>query len=484
MKTVLQGLRASSPWAWLLLTLTLVTCSPRPSSLVRVNTTGALTVATTNSPTTCYDGATGPAGYECELLQGLAKSMGVRLELRFLPSREAVLEAVASGRVDLGAAGLDIAMTDEALLRHTRPIQSVQQQHVFNGARQRPGDPGELRGRLVVPAGSSALPRLNELRARYPSLSWEESAEDSEEDLLNQVASGDLDYTIANSDLIAVDQRYLPQLRVAFDISDTRDLAWALPPGKDASLFKLVDQYLAGLGENELDRIRDRYFGSASDADYQGVVRFVNDVQKRLPRFRPHFESAASRYGLDWQLLAAVGYQESKWDEDAISPTGVRGIMMLTMQTATHMAVSDREDPVQSIDGGARYLQHILEQLPESIHEPDRSWMALAAYNQGLGHLEDARVLAEKNGKNPNHWVDVREMLPLLSRERWFTQTRHGYARGREAVVFVANVRSYYDLLTWMSGGRAGPLAPNTAESDAVKSADARPAGRSAGARQ
>jgi membrane-bound lytic murein transglycosylase F len=153
----------------------------------------------------------------------------------------------------------------------------------------------------------------------------------------------------------------------------------------------------------------------------------------------------------DWRLLAAIGYQESKWDPTAVSPTGVKGLMMLTAETAQRLGVKDREDPRQSIFGGARYLQKMRETIPERVPEPDRTWLALAAYNLGYGHLEDGRILTQMHGKDPDSWQDVREHLPLLGQERWYMQVKRGYARGWEAVKFVDNVRGYLDILEWVS---------------------------------
>ena len=154
---------------------------------------------------------------------------------------------------------------------------------------------------------------------------------------------------------------------------------------------------------------------------------------------------------MDWRLLAAIGYQESHWDRDAVSPTGVRGIMMLTRAAAKDMDIADRKDPEQSIRGGARYLARMLQRIPERVPEPDRTWLALAAYNVGYGHLEDARILTQKNKGNFDRWVDVKESLPLLSQKKWFKQTRYGYARGREPVRYVDNIRTYYDILVWLT---------------------------------
>jgi len=191
----------------------------------------------------------------------------------------------------------------------------------------------------------------------------------------------------------------------------------------------------------------DRSYQQGATANDSTAEQFATDVCERLPFFQTSFEQAGLRNGVDWRLIAAMGYQESNWDPAAVSPTGVRGIMMLTDSTADELDV-DRDNPGESIQGGALYFEQILERLPPQIHEPDRTDMALAAYNQGLGHLFDARRLAAQVGGNPNRWRDVRAALPLLTEERWFSQTRHGYARGQEAVRFVSRVRGYYGMLT------------------------------------
>ena len=131
--------------------------------------------------------------------------------------------------------------------------------------------------------------------------------------------------------------------------------------------------------------------------------------------------------------------------------------MMLTRQTAEQVGVDDRLDPAQSITGGARYFLELYGRLPAGIADPDRVWFTLAAYNLGMGHLEDVRVLTERQGGNPNLWADVEERLDLLSLERFYKDLRYGYARGFEARKFVNNVQRYYDTLIWMDT-RSHPL--------------------------
>jgi len=107
--------------------------------------------------------------------------------------------------------------------------------------------------------------------------------------------------------------------------------------------------------------------------------------------------------------------------------------------------------PIASIEGGTRYFAKIKKRIPKRIQEPDRTWFALASYNVGYGHLEDARILTEKGGKDPDKWIDVKEFLPLLQKKKYYKQTRYGYARGNEPVIYVQNIRRYYDVLNWMT---------------------------------
>jgi len=194
----------------------------------------------------------------------------------------------------------------------------------------------------------------------------------------------------------------------------------------------------------------ERHYGHVSDFDYVGTRTYMRHIEQRLPEYRPHFEEAVADKDIDWRLLAAVAYQESHWNPKAVSPTGVRGMMMLTRTTANDLGVDRRTDPRQSIDGGSRYLKYLLDRIPERIQGRDRLWLALAAYNIGYGHMEDARIITQQRGGDPDKWMDVKESLPLLHKRKWYSKTKNGYARGNEAVRYVENIRSYYDILVWM----------------------------------
>jgi len=309
-----------------------------------------------------------------------------------------------------------------------------------------------LGSRHEVVAQSSHAALLEQLRAEVPTLSWVEDSTASSEELVRRVAAGDIDYTIADSHLFAVLRHFYPDLRVAFSLGRESQVAWALPRGED-SLRESIAAYFAEIeATGELDKILDRYYFASREFDYVGSRAFITHVNTRLPRYRDYFIEAEHSTGIDWRLLAAIAYQESHWNPGAVSPTGVRGIMMLTEHTAEMMEVVDRDDARGSIIGGAHYFSRVLRKIPDRIGMPDRYWLGVAAYNLGFGHLEDARILTQSVGANPDKWDQVRDRLPLLNDEQWYRRVQRGYAPGQTAVTYVDNIRRYYEILMWIDG--------------------------------
>jgi membrane-bound lytic murein transglycosylase F len=263
-----------------------------------------------------------------------------------------------------------------------------------------------------------------------------------------------IDYTITDSIELNLNRRFKTELAIAFTVGEQQQLAWALPKNDDYSLFTEVVNFFGQQQQaGKIAQLIDQYYGHVDDFDYVGARTFMKAAQTELEKYKPLFEEAAGDE-LDWRLLAAMGYQESHWDPKAKSHTGVRGIMMLTLETAKQLGVESRLDPKQSIAGGAKYFKMMLDRLPERIQEPDRTWMALAAYNIGYGHLEDARILTERQGGDPDKWIDVKQRLPMLKQKKYYKQTRFGYARGDEPVDYVTNIRRYYDVLVWLDDER------------------------------
>lgn len=429
-------------------------CVEKPSTLERIKEDGVLRVITRNSPATYFQDRNGETGFEYELVKRFADDLGVKLQIETADNLDDIFSQLGqpNGPV-LAAAGLVSSEQRKAQARFSHPYLEVTPQVIYRNGKTRPTNAAGLVGkRITVLKGSSHAEQLAELKKQYPGLEYEESDQVEVVDLLRMVDEGQIDLTLVDSNELAMNQVYFPNVRVAFDLGDARDQRWAVAAGEDNSLLNEINAFLDKVEKNgTLQRLKDRYYGHVDVLGYVGAYTFAQHLQERLPRFEKHFRNSAKQEQVDWRLLAAIGYQESMWQPEVTSKTGVRGLMMLTQRTAQAMGVSNRLDPVQSIRGGAKYFMHVKEQLDDSIKEPDRTWFALAAYNVGGGHLDDARKLAEREGLNPNKWLDVKKMLPRLSQKKWYSKTKYGYARGGEPVHFVANIRRYYDILTWVT---------------------------------
>ncbi|AZL75333.1 membrane-bound lytic murein transglycosylase MltF [Pseudomonas sichuanensis] len=442
---------------WLFATglfLMLGACVEKPSTLERVKEDGVLRVITRNSPATYFQDRNGETGFEYELVKRFADDLGVKLQIETADNLDQLFDQLGkpSGPV-LAAAGLVSSERRTTQAKFSHPYLEVTPQVIYRNGRSRPTNAQGLVGKkIMVLKGSSHADQLAELKKQNPGLEYEESDAVEVVDLLRMVDEGQIDLTLVDSNELAMNQVYFPNVRVAFDLGDSRDQRWAVAAGDDNSLLNEVNEFLDKAQKNgTLQRLKDRYYGHVDVLGYVGAYTFAQHLQQRLPKYEKHFKSYAKVEQVDWRLLAAIGYQESMWQPEVTSKTGVRGLMMLTQRTAQAMGVSNRLDPKQSIQGGAKYFMKIKEELDDSIKEPDRTWFALAAYNVGSGHLEDARTLAKREKLDPNKWLDVKKMLPRLSQKQWYSKTKYGYARGGEPVHFVANIRRYYDILTWVT---------------------------------
>ncbi len=415
---------------------------------------GGLKVVTRNSPTTYYDGIDQPRGLDYELAKGFADRLGVELELYVADQFWQIFPDVQTGRAHIAAAGLTITEPRKALVNFSPPYQSVEQQVIYRRGTHRPYDIEDLyNGRIEILGGSAYVATLRKTASQFPALNWSENTEVGVEELVRRVAAGELDYTIVDSNVFEMLQHSHPDARVGFSLSSKIPLAWALPKTSDTSLREAVSAYFAELqASGELTALIDRYrIDEPENFDYVGSRAFVRHFDGRLPAYRRYFREASARSGIDWRLLAAVAYQESHWNPDAVSPTGVRGMMMLTRHTAEIVGVEDRTNPRQSIIGGADYLKRVLKKIPGRIAEPDRTLLALAAYNIGFGHLEDARIITEIQGGSPDSWDEVKQRLPLLGDPQWFERVARGFAHGAVAALYADNIRRYYEILLWLT---------------------------------
>jgi len=420
-----------------------------PSVLDRIKEEGELIVYTRNSPATYYEGPDAPAGLEYDMAKMFADELGVKLTMIIPGTLGDILEGVKDGSAHFAAAGLTVTNERKKLFRFGPAYQEVTEQLVYHADHPKPKNLSSLGdGILEVVAGSSHEERLKYLQKVIKDLSWRSVTDQETEDLMQLVADEIIDFTIADSNEIALNKPFFLRLRVAFDISEPQQLAWMFPKNNDNSLYKEAVKFFKKIKENgELSRMIERTYGHVDILNYVGTIVFRRHIAQRLPAFESMFRKYAQKFGLDWRLLVAIGYQESLLNPEAKSPTGVRGLMMLTRKTSKALGITNRLDPESSIRGGAKYFAKVHQMIPDEVSEPDRTWLALASYNIGFYHVEDARMITKKRGLDPSKWIDVKTSLPLLAQRKWFKDTKYGYARGWEPVQYVENIRSYYDIL-------------------------------------
>ena len=345
----------------LLLIITLAgligTCSSAPPVLDQILDTGELRVVTRNSPTSYSISPDGPTGPEYDLARSFAEELGVTLVMETVESISEIIPLILSGQAHMAAAGLSITDSRREFLNFGHPYESVDVHLIYKLGTGRPRSIDDILDRSIeVVASSSHVDILENLRDKHPKLSWTENADVEFADLLTKVAKGEIDLTVADSPDFNIQRHFYPDLRVALDLYVDDQIAWAFPRGSADSLLAVADEFLISADRSgTLTRVHERYYGHTKKYDYVGTRNFIRHYESRLPRYRGMFEEAGAASGVDWRLLAAMGYQESHWRANAVSPTGVRGIMMLTQATADYLGIDDREDPGNSISGGARY---------------------------------------------------------------------------------------------------------------------------------
>lgn len=418
--------------------------------LATIIESGKLIVLTRNAPTSLYIDRHGKqTGPEFDLTDSFAASLNLEVEYKHKPSIKAIIEGIEKGEGDLAAAGLTITPQRNKNFLFGPAYQEVTQQIVCRRDNVQPESIEDLIGlNIVVIAGSSYAEQLQKLKKNYPKLSWNETTTEDTEQLLHSVWRRKIDCTVADSNIVDINRRYYPELIAPLNIHQPESLGWMMSLDR-RDLKTAVEKWFKPFEQaGSLEAVQERYYGFFEVFDYVDTRKFLKRVKSRFPKYKQYFIDAAKKYKLPWVLLSAQAYQESHWRANARSPTGVRGIMMLTLDTARSMGVKSRLDAKQSIYGGAKYMASLINnRFSAEVAEPDRTWLALAAYNVGRGHLHDAQGLARKMGLNPYLWGDMKQVLPLLSDKKVYRKLKHGYARGHEPVRYVQRIREYQHIL-------------------------------------
>ena len=387
--------------------------------------------------------------FEHDLLIRLAEHLKKQLEVIPLRTSHEVINHVAQKKAHLGAGWFPVVNHPGIAASvgfHSDSLVLVQQDPSIALE-----DFQDLSGKTIhVPTGSLAADKLHAKREKsFPSLTVIERPDGSGVGLLRSVSDHEIEFSAAPKALVEIAQNYFPDMLTSLAITDQEEIVWLGSSDATDDVLKPVNDFLTELKKNgQLNRIKDAHFSFRRRLTQADTAQFIEKINSLLPDFHGLFKQAQIRSNIDWRLIAALAYQESKWDPNATSPTGVRGMMMLTEDTADRLRVSNRLNARESILAGADYLAILRDELPANIDEPDRTWLALAAYNLGMGHLKGARSLAQGKKLNSDNWYDMKKMLPLLSQPEYYSRLISGRARGGEAVILVENVRAYYDILS------------------------------------
>ncbi|MEI7613594.1 MAG: membrane-bound lytic murein transglycosylase MltF [Betaproteobacteria bacterium] len=387
------------------------------------------------------------SGFDHDLVQMFAQEKGLKARFIIAKSDADVLRRLMNGEAHFAAAWQ--IPTEEPDIRSSVPYFESRNILVTHEASLPITDIKQLANKNVyVIEGSRQETALQEVMKTVPDLKITAMHSDSELDLMEGVEKLRHESALVNNAVFSIGNNFFPELQDSLEIGPAKPIVWLFAHGVDPELISEANSFLERTQKNgEMARLRDRYFGHVDRLTQDDILHFMERLNSTLPLYRGLFHTAQIRTGIDWRLLAALAYQESQWDPLATSPTGVRGIMMLTGDTADSLKVSNRLDPEQSIRAGAQYLRDLRDALPDSIGEPDRTWMALAAYNVGMGHLNAARFLAKTLSSDPDSWYSMKKVLPLLAKPQFYSRLKSGKGRGGEAVIMAENTRVYNDIL-------------------------------------
>ncbi|PNH81012.1 membrane-bound lytic murein transglycosylase MltF [Vibrio diazotrophicus] len=429
------------------------------SELDQIRERGVLRVGTLNNQLSYYIGPDGPSGLDYELAREFAAQLNVRLEMKPAYRLSSLFPALKNGEIDIIAAGL--SQSEERLkdYRAGPAYYYVSQQVVYKKGQWRPRNIQQLVDKqqeleeqndghpiFSVVDDSHFETTLNGLKKDYPDFDFHIDTNSDVNDLLKSVSEGSLLFTMADSVEVSLSQRIYPDLASAFEVTEDQPISWFMRRSQDESLYAMMIEFFGELKQSgSLASLEEKYIGHIGTFDYVDTRAFIRALDNRLPKWAPLFQKYSDEF--DWRLIAALAYQESHWNPRAKSPTGVRGMMMLTLPTAKSVDVSNRLDPEQSVRGGVEYLRRMVARVPDSISDHEKIWFALASYNVGYGHMMDARRLTKLQGSDPDTWAEVKDRLPLLRQKKYFSKTIYGYARGDEARNYVENIRRYYQSI-------------------------------------
>ena len=420
---------------------------PHNDSMQQVRNNNKLKVIMANNANVYYSYRGQYVGFEYDLVKKFTDYLGVELEI-LTPGWDKMIELLNSGKGDLIAAGLTITEPRVKKVDFSDGYLEIQQQAIVHKNNSTITKMNDLHGRKIfVRAGTSYQHRLQELRGEGLDINIILDQKLLTEDFIRQVAEGEIEITIADSNIALLNQRYYPDIRIAFPVEEPEMLGWAVRKA-DNTLLNKVNEFFDEIKRNgTFGTIYERYYRSVAIFDYVDLKKFHKRLESRLPKYKSIIQREAKKHGFDWHMIAAVVYQESHFNPKARSYTGVRGLMQVTQSTAKEMGIKNRLSPEQSVKAGVGYLAKLYDRFDEIENQDERLLFALASYNLGYGHIRDAQGICRQKGWNPHKWGVLKKALPLLRIKKYYRNTKYGYARGTEPVRYIQRILSYFDII-------------------------------------
>jgi membrane-bound lytic murein transglycosylase F len=416
-------------------------------TLHKIIKSGEITIITSNAPHCYYIYRDESMGFEYDLVKAFADYLGVGLNVKIAENWDGMVSALNKGNGSLIAAGIAITPKRKKQVAFCDGYLEIQQYLIAHRNTPKIRKIEDLSGKTVhVRKATLHQERLEELQRQGIDLTVKQHKDVPAEELIQQVAEREIEFTVADSNIALLNRRHYPGAIMASPISDRQQLGWAVHP-QAHQLLEKINSFFKSIKENgKLAEIYDRYYGDVEEFDYVDLRAFHHSIQTKLSRFQPFIKAVAEKHGFDWRLIAAQIYQESHLNPWAQSHAGAKGLMQILPSTAQSLGVNDIYNPVENINAGVQHLKNLYDRF-EGMKEEDRLLIALAAYNVGHGHIEDARNLADDLNLNPNSWESLARTLPMLTYRRYYKKAKYGYCRGNEPVDYTKQIMIYFDIL-------------------------------------
>jgi membrane-bound lytic murein transglycosylase F len=416
-------------------------------TLHKIVKAGEITIITRNAPHCYYIYRDEAMGFEYDLVKAFADYLGVGLNVKIIENWDGMVPALKKGNGSLIAAGIAITPKRKKQVAFSDGYMEIQQYVIAHRNAPIIKKIEDLSGKTIhVRKATVHQERLEELQRQGISLTVRQHKDAPAEELIQRVAEREIDFTVADSNIALLNRRHYPAAIMASPISNQQQLGWAVHPHSKQLLEKINSFFKSIKGNGQFDEIYSKYYGDVDEFDYVDLRAFHYSIKTKLSRYQPFIKAVAKKHGFDWRLIAAQIYQESHLNPWAQSHAGAKGLMQILPSTAQSLGVNDIYNPVENINAGVQHLKNLYDRF-DGAEEEDRLLIALAAYNVGHGHIEDARDLAADMKLNPNSWESLTKTLPMLTYQRYYRKAKYGYCRGTEPVDYIKQIMIYFDIL-------------------------------------